>query len=259
MALTLIILFIVGAAIGSFLNVVIYRVPRGEDWREQLRSLAWPGSHCPSCDVQLKWYDNIPLLSYALLGGKCRKCAQHIPWRYPLVELANAALFVLAGWYFGLEAELFPALLFISALIAIFFIDLEHYIIPNVIVLPAAVIGVVAGIAIAPSRWLEILVAGAASGAFFFLIVFIRPGGMGMGDVKLAAMMGFFLGKAVLAALFLGFLFGAIVGVALIAAGRKGRKSRVPFGPFLAIGGIIALFVGNTLLEEYLSIFDQSM
>lgn len=255
----LIILFIVGAAIGSFLNVVIYRLPIGEDWRSQLRSLAWPGSHCPACERPLRWYDNIPLISFFMLGGRCRSCGLRIPWRYPLVEFANAGLYVLAGWYFGAEPELFPALLFISTLIAVFFIDLEYYIIPNVIVLPVALTGLAAGIAIAPGRWLEILVAGIASGAFFFLIAFIRPGGMGMGDVKLAAMMGFFLGEAVLVALFLGFLLGAIVGVILIATGHKGRKSRVPFGPFLAIGGIVALFVGNTLLEEYLSIFNQSM
>ena len=255
----LIILFIFGAVFGSFLNVVIYRVPRGEDWRSQLRSLAWPGSHCTGCEHPLEWYDNIPLASYAVLGGSCRHCDQRIPFRYPLVEFSNAGLYVLAGWYFGPEPALFPALLFISALIAIFFIDLEHYIIPNVIVLPAAAIGLVATIAIAPERWLEITVAGIGSAAFFFLIAFVRPGGMGMGDVKLAGMMGFYLGKSVLVALFLGFLLGAIVGISLMAAGRKGRKSRVPFGPFLAIGGIIALFAGEYLLNQYLSIFDQSM
>ncbi len=259
MALIPVILFIFGAVIGSFLNVVIYRIPRGDDWRSQLRSLAWPGSHCTGCEQPLKWYDNIPLASYALLRGRCRNCGERIPVRYPLVEFGNAALYALAGWYFGPEPLLLPALLFISLLIAVFFIDLEHYIIPNVIVLPAAVIGLAATIAIEPSRWLEILVAGGASAAFFFLIAFIKPGGMGMGDVKLAGMMGFYLGKAVLVALFLGFLLGAIVGVGLMVAGRKGRKSRVPFGPFLAVGGLIALFVGENLLDLYLGIFDQGM
>ncbi len=255
----LIVIFIFGAIIGSFLNVVIYRLPREEGWRQQLRSLVSPGSHCTGCERPISWYDNIPLLSYAVLRGKCRHCGERIPRRYPLVEFANAVLYVLAGLAFGLKPELFPALLFISALVAVFFIDMEHYIIPNVIVLPAAAVGLVTMIAIDPGRWLELILAGVISAAFFFLVAIIKPGGMGMGDVKLAGMMGFYLGKSVLVALFLGFLLGALAGLALVITGRKGRKSRVPFGPFLAVGGIVALFAGQYLLDLYLGLFNQGL
>lgn len=248
MALTLIILFILGAVIGSFLNVCIYRLPRRE-------SVITPASHCPDCEQPLKWYDNIPLLSYILLKGKCRRCGGSIPYRYPLVEFANAALYALAGLKFGPTAPLLPALLFISALIVIFFIDLEHYIIPNVVVIPASIIGLGANVAIDPDRWLELLLAGVLSAAFFFVVALVKPGGMGMGDVKLAAMLGFFLGMPVLVGLFAGFLLGAVVGAGLIAAGRKGRKSRIPFGPFLAAGALVALFFGQQLLDWYLGIF----
>jgi leader peptidase (prepilin peptidase)/N-methyltransferase len=257
--LLFIFLFGVGAAIGSFLNVVIYRMPREDGWRRQLGCLVAPGSHCPGCDKAIAWYDNVPLLGYVLLRGRCRSCGERISPRYPLVEGFTAALFVLAGWKFGFNWILLPSVIFISVLIAVFFIDLEHYIIPNIIVLPAALAGLALMIAVEPGRWLELLIAGVASTAFFFLIAFVKPGGMGMGDVKLAGMMGFYLGKSVLVALFLGFLLGAVVGVAMIASGRKGRQSRVPFGPFLAIGGIVALFFGHGLLETYLGVFDQSM
>jgi leader peptidase (prepilin peptidase)/N-methyltransferase len=255
----LIILFVFGAVIGSFLNVVIHRLPRAEGWRAQLGSLVSPGSHCPGCERPIAWYDNIPLVSYALLRGRCRRCGESIPIRYPLVEFANASLYLLAGLVLGLGPELYPALLFISTLIAVFFIDLEHYIIPNVIVLPVAAVGLVSMIAIEPGRWLELLLAGVISAAFFLLIAFVKPGGMGMGDVKLAGMMGFYLGTSILVALFIGFLTGALAGLALMAMGRKGRKSRVPFGPFLALGGIIALLAGSRLLDLYLGIFNQGV
>jgi leader peptidase (prepilin peptidase)/N-methyltransferase len=243
--LTIILLFIIGAIIGSFLNVCIYRLPRHE-------SIVSPGSHCPNCDMPVSWYDNIPLVSYLLLGGRCRRCGDPISFWYPAVELLTAVLFALAGWKFGPNVELLPALLLIAALIVIFFIDLEHYIIPNVVVLPVAVIGLGAMIAISPDRWLELLAAGLVSGVFFFAIVLIFPKGMGLGDAKMAMMLGFFLGWSVVVALFAAFLLGALVGVALIVAGVKGRKSRLPFGPFLAVGAMLALFYGPTLLDKYL-------
>jgi leader peptidase (prepilin peptidase)/N-methyltransferase len=258
MVITLIILFIFGAVIGSFLNVCIYRLPRGE-------SIVSPGSRCPECGRQLSIIDNVPLISYVALRGRCRRCGGRISPRYPLVELLNAVLFVLAGWRFGLEPELWPALLLISTLIVVFFIDLEHFIIPNVVVLPVAAVGLAAMIAISltttdpdfPSWWVFPL-CGAASSAFFFIIVLAYPRGMGMGDVKLAGMLGFFLGQTVAVGLFLGFLLGAVVGIALIATGRKGRKSRVPFGPFLAVGALVALFYGNQLLDLYLGLFQSN-
>lgn len=246
----LIILFVTGAVTGSFLNVVIYRLPRKE-------SIVSPGSHCPRCGQPVKWYDNIPLLSYVILRARCRHCGQPITPRYPTVELLTAVLWVMAGVWFGLDWPLLPALLLVSTLVAIFYIDLDHYIIPNVIVLPVAAIGLAANVAIAPERWLEFLAAGLLSATFFFIVALVKPGGMGMGDVKLAGMLGFFLGKAVLVGLFLGFLIGAVVGVALMAAGVKGRKSRIPFGPFLAAGAVVALFYGAMLLDLWTGLFQK--
>lgn len=248
MIITLVLLFIVGAVIGSFLNVCIYRLPRQE-------SIIVPGSHCPACGEPLKWFDNIPLISYLILKGKCRRCGGAISFNYPLVELLNAVFYVLAGWKFGPEAHLLPALLLISTLIVIFFIDLKHYIIPNVVVFPVAAIGLGSMIIIWPNRWLELLAAGLISAAFFFVVAMIKPGGMGMGDVKMAAMLGFFLGRAITVALFLGFFLGAAIGVGLIFAGRKGRKSQIPFGPFLAVGALVALFFGDPIMDKYLSLF----
>ncbi len=247
MIIFLILLFIVGAAIGSFLNVVIYRLPRHE-------SIVAPGSRCPACDMPVSWYDNIPLLSFAWLRGRCRRCGQPISFWYPVVELLTAVLFVLAGWKFGSGAELLPPLLLIAALIAIFFIDLEHYIIPNAIVLPVAAVGLGLAIAVHPHRWAELLAAGAISGVFFLVLALIKPGGMGMGDVKLALALGFFLGKAVIVAMFAAFLLGALTGVALIAVRGKKMSSRLPFGPFLAVGAILALFYGPFLLDKYLGL-----
>lgn len=255
MILTLAILFIAGAVTGSFLNVCIYRLPRRE-------SVVSPASHCPACDRRLGWYDNIPLVSYAVLRGKCRSCGAAIPIRYPLVEFLNAVLYLLAGWKFGLVPELLPALLFISTLIIVFFVDLEHFLIPNVVVLPVAAVGLAAMIIISLTtsdvefpQWWTFPAAGILSASFFLVIALLYPRGMGMGDVKLAGMLGFFLGWQVAIGLFLGFLAGALVGVGLIFAGVKGRKSRVPFGPFLAAGGLAALFYGSELLDLYLGLF----
>lgn len=237
-----------GAIIGSFLNVVIYRLPR------QI-SVVRPSSRCPHCGKAISWYDNIPVVSYVLLGGSCRRCHQPVSLRYPFIELLNAALYVAAGYKFGYEWELMPALFFISALIAIFFIDLDHFIIPNVIVLPAAAVVLASMLAIDPGRWLELIVAGVVSAVFFFVIVMVMPRGMGMGDVKLVLMMGFFLGKAILVALFVGFLTGALTGVVLMMAGVRGRKSQIPFGPFLSTGAIVALFYGTWIIDKYTSIY----
>lgn len=255
--MTLAILFITGAMIGSFLNVCIWRLPRHE-------SIVSPGSHCPGCGRPVKWYDNIPLVSYMVLGGKCRSCGEHISSRYLLVELLGAGLYVTAGLKFGVTPALAPALVLIPTLIIVFFIDLEHYIIPNAVVLPAAAAGLGLQVAIALTtsdvdypQWWAFLLAGLASAAFFFAVAFIFPAGMGMGDVKLAGMLGFFLGPAVIIGLFLGFLLGALIGVGLMIAGKKGRKSRVPFGPFLAVGALAAMFWGAQLLDWYLGLFQS--
>jgi len=253
------ILFVLGAVIGSFLNVVIYRLPRE-------LSLVTPGSQCPRCEQPVRWFDNIPIVSYLMLRGRCRNCGQGITMRYPTVELLTAVLWTLCGAEFGMSWYLPPAILFVSALVAIYYIDLDHYIIPNVIVLPVGLIGLAANIAISLTGdetsphwqpWYAYLMAGLASAAFFFIVALLYKGAMGMGDVKLAGMMGFFLGKAVLVGLFLGFLIGAVTGVVLMAAGVKGRKSRIPFGPFLALGAIIALFFGSDLLEMWTGLFQK--
>lgn len=257
MIMTLVILFITGAMIGSFLNVCIWRLPRHE-------SIVSPGSHCPDCGRPVKWYDNIPLVSYLVLGGKCRSCGERISSRYLLVELLGACLYVAAGLKFGVTPALAPALVLIPTLIIVFFIDLEHYIIPNVVVLPVAVAGLGLQVAIAQTttdvdypQWWTFLIAGLASAAFFFVVAFLFPAGMGMGDVKLAGMLGFFLGPAVIIGLFLGFLLGAVIGVGLMIAGKKGRKSRVPFGPFLTVGALVALLWGAQLLDLYLGLFQS--
>ena len=251
------VLFLFGAVFGSFLNVCIYRLPRGE-------SIVSPASRCPGCGHKLSWYDNIPIASYLVLRGKCRSCGEVISWRYPIVELANAALWAFAGWHFGIEPVVLPSLLFISSLIIIFFVDLEFYIIPNVVVLPVSVVGLASMVAISlttsdpdfPSWWAFPL-AGLIAAALFFIIAIIVPRGMGMGDVKLVGMMGFFLGRTAALGIFAGVLLGSLVGIGLVLGGRKGRKSWLPLGPFLAVGALVALFYGEAIIGPYLGLFEQ--
>jgi leader peptidase (prepilin peptidase) / N-methyltransferase len=234
-----------GLMIGSFLNVVAYRLPRGE-------SLVSPRSRCPGCDQPIRPWDNIPVLSWLLLRGHCRSCGVRISARYPLVELITAAVFAAVVVARGLNSELLLELPFAAMLIAVAGIDLEHRIVPNKILLPMAVWAVVAGAIVHPHALPVQLAAGA--GAFTFLLVaaLIHPAGMGMGDVKLAGVMGLYLGITVIPALFIAFLSGSIVGVAmLVRHGAKGRKKGVPFAPFLALGGIAALLVGHQLIHLY--------
>lgn len=234
-----------GLMIGSFLNVVTYRVPRGE-------SLVSPGSRCPGCDMAIRPYDNVPVLSWLFLRGRCRGCGTRISARYPLVELVTAVVFAAIVLVRGLNAELLLELPFAAMLIAVAGIDLEHRIVPNKILLPMAVWGLGMGAIVHTSALPELAAAGA--GAFLFLLIaaLIHPAGMGMGDVKLAGVMGIFLGAAVVPALFLGFLSGSVVGVALLVRhGAKGRKKGVPFAPFLALGGIAGLLAGHQLIHLY--------
>jgi len=235
-----------GLALGSFLNVVAARVPLK-------RSLVSPGSACMACGHEIAWYDNVPLLSYALLRGRCRSCAVHIPLRYPAVELATALLLAGSVWRFGLGGSAAVASFFCLALVAVSATDLEHRIIPNRIVVPAGVIVLAANTALHPGpQW-----AIGAFGASGFLLVaaLAYPGGMGMGDVKLAFLMGAALGKTVPVALFVGMLAAMIPGIVLLVRhGRAARKMGVPFGPFLALGSVVALFAGTWLLHGYLSL-----
>jgi leader peptidase (prepilin peptidase)/N-methyltransferase len=244
---------VLGLAVGSFLNVVIYRVPRKE-------SVVRPRSHCPSCGTQLADRDNIPVLSWVLLRGRCRTCGERISARYPLVELATAALFVAVGLRFGPDWAVPAFLLFFASLLAISLIDLEHYIIPNRIVYPTlfggfALLVLAAG---AEGDWKPLeraLIGSAVFWGILLLIHLVSPRGMGFGDVRLAAVLGLFLGWLGLGyvglAFFLGFLLGAIVGLILMVLRRRGRKDHIPFGPFLAAGAVVAVLAGSPILAWY--------
>jgi leader peptidase (prepilin peptidase)/N-methyltransferase len=235
-----------GLALGSFLNVVAARVPLK-------RSLLSPGSACMSCDREIAWYDNVPLLSYALLRGRCRSCSAHIPLRYPAVELVTALLVAGCVWRFGLSGSAAVAAFVCLALVAVSATDLEHRIIPNRIVVPSGLIVLAANTALHPGPQWAIGAVGASG--FLFIAALAYPAGMGMGDVKLAFLMGAALGKTVPVALFLGVFAALIPGLVLIARhGRAARKMGIPFGPFLALGAVVALFAGHELLHAYWSL-----
>ena len=235
-----------GLALGSFLNVVAARVPLK-------RSLLSPGSACMSCEREIAWYDNVPLLSYALLRGRCRSCGAHIPLRYPAVELVTALLIAGCVWKFGLSGSTAVATFVCLTLVAVSATDLEHRIIPNRIVVPAGLIVLAANTALHPGPQWAIGAVGASGFLFFAALAY--PAGMGMGDVKLAFLMGAALGKTVPVALFLGVFAALIPGLVLLARhGSAARKMGVPFGPFLALGSVVALFAGHELLHAYWSL-----
>jgi leader peptidase (prepilin peptidase) / N-methyltransferase len=236
-----------GATVGSFLNVVAYRLPRHE-------SLVSPGSRCPGCATAIKPYDNVPVLGWLLLRGRCRSCAMTISPRYPLVEAITAALAVAVVLAKHSAADVMLGLVLVGVLVPVALIDLEHRIIPNKITLPAAIAAVVIGAALDLRGVPEQLIAGAGAGGFLLVFVLAYPRGMGMGDVKLAAVLGLFLGRYVAVALLAGVLLGTVVGAVVMArvGVEKGRKTAVPFGPFLAIGGIVALFAGPAVMHWYL-------
>ena len=242
---------LMGLVIGSFLNVVAWRLPRGE-------SLSKPGSHCPSCDAPVRPYDNVPVVSWLLLRGRCRSCKGTISSRYPIIEAVTALLYVVvvaALWDDALKIALGIAL--VTVLVPVTIIDLEHRLIPNKLTGPAALLAVGLGLALDPGFVPEQLIAGAAAGGFFFAAAALYPRGMGMGDVKLAGVLGLYLGRAVAPAIFIGLIAGVLVGAAIIArkGAVEGRKTAVPFGPFLAFGALIALFVGEGLMDSYLERF----
>ncbi|MDQ6608096.1 MAG: prepilin peptidase [Actinomycetota bacterium] len=236
-----------GLIFGSFLNVVAYRLPRGE-------SLVFPGSHCPKCDIAIKPYDNLPVLGWLLLRGRCRGCDGQISARYPLVEASTAALAVLVVLVKHSAPDIVLGLVLVAILVPIALIDLDRRIIPNKITVPAALSAVAIGLALQPSRVPEQLIAGAVAGGFLLLFALAFPRGMGMGDVKLAAVLGLFLGRSVAVAILGGVLAGTVIGLGIMAkvGVEKGRKTAVPFGPFLALGGIIGLLLGPTLVHWYL-------
>ena len=235
-----------GLALGSFLNVVAARVPLK-------RSLVSPSSACMACEQEIAWYDNVPLLSYALLRGRCRSCGAHIPLRYPAVELVTALLVAGCVWRFGLSGSAAVAAFFSLALVAVSATDLEHRIIPNRIVVPAGLIVLAANTALHPGPQWAIGAFGASG--FLLAAALAYPAGMGMGDVKLAFLMGAALGRTVPVALFVGMVAALVPGVVLLVRhGGAARKMGVPFGPFLALGSVAALFAGPWLLDAYFSL-----
>jgi leader peptidase (prepilin peptidase) / N-methyltransferase len=242
--------FLGGLLIGSFITVVAHRVPRGE-------SIVGPRSRCPACGVQIAAYDNLPLVSWLALRGRARCCGTRIAVRYPLTELLLGLLFaavVLVLW--DDPGEIALGLVFVATLMAVTLTDLERRIIPNKILLVAAVLGTAIVAVSDPASLPERAIAAAAAGGLLFLAALAYPRGMGLGDVKLAAVMGLFLGRNVAPAILVALLAGSAVGLAMIARhGAAARKQAIPFGPFLALGGVVGLLAGDALVDWYLDAF----
>ncbi len=246
-------LFVLGLLVGSFLNVCIYRLPRRE-------SLNWPGSHCTSCDRPLSWYENIPLVSWLVLRGRCRTCHTPISPVYPIVEALTGLVFLTAFELYALTPLLAVRLLFACAMIVLFVIDLQHRILPNVITVPGVVVGFAVSLWLPPG-WLSSSLGLLLGGGVLFSIgeVYYRTRGvegMGMGDVKMLAMIGAFLGwPLMLLTLILATFSGAIVGLAMIVSGRGGAKAALPFGTFLAVGALVSAVVGQPIVDWYLGFY----
>lgn len=242
-----------GAIAGSFLNVCIHRLPLGG-------SIVWPSSACPHCARELSWYENIPVASWLVLRARCRTCQGPISIRYPLIEALTSALFVLAWWYYGPGPLLASRLIFACALIALFAIDLEHHLLPNVITIPGIVVGVAFSVFTEPG-WIASLIGILAGGGVLYAIAVIyfwirHEEGLGMGDPKMLAMIGAFLGwQLTLVTLMIASLTGTVVGLGMMAAGRGTMKYALPFGCFLAVGAAIAATAGPSLLAWYLGLF----
>jgi leader peptidase (prepilin peptidase) / N-methyltransferase len=238
--------FVPGLAVGSFLNVVAARVPLR-------RSVVHPGSACMSCAAPLAWYDNLPVVSYFLLRGRCRSCNATIPLKYPLVELGTALLIGACVLAFGLTAYAAVAAFFCATLVAVSVTDLERRIIPNRIVLPAAAVVLLSQTALHPSPEWALGALGAS--LFLFLAALAYPAGMGMGDVKLALLLGAMLGRTVPVAVMIAMVAALVPAIVLLARhGSAARKMGIPFGPFLALGGVVTLFAGEWILDAYLNL-----
>ncbi len=247
MAGVVLIAFLLGLAAGSFATAVAYRVPRGI-------GVALARSECPACGAQIAARDNVPVVSWLLLRGRARCCGAHISPRYPLTELTTGLLFIATVLVYQDDAaEAAIGLVFIAMLAVITLTDLEQRIIPNKVLIAGAVICVLIAAPTDPAGLSERAIAALAAGGLFFLVALAYPAGMGLGDVKLAATMGLFLGRAVAPAILAALLIGSVVGLALIARhGAGARKMAIPFGPFLALGGVIGLLAGDQLIDLYL-------
>ena len=238
--------FAPGLAIGSFLNVVAARVPLK-------RSIVAPGSACMSCGTELSWRDNVPVLSWLLLRGRCRTCGTSIGWVYPAVELVTGLLIALSFLVLGLSGDAFVAAFFCAVLVTVSATDLGHRIVPNVIVLPAAAIVLAAQTVLHPHA--EWAVGAFGASLFLLLAALAYPKGMGMGDVKLALLLGAMLGRTVPVGLMVGMIAALVPAVVLLARhGSAARKMAIPFAPFLSFGGVFALFLGDRVLDWYLGI-----
>lgn len=248
------IVFLFGSVVGSFLNVCIYRIPRE-------KSIILPSSYCPSCNTPISIWDNIPILSYLILMGRCRSCRAKISLRYPLVEAVNGVFYIALLWRFGMGWHTLFYFAVVSALIVITFIDLDFQIIPDSITLPGILIGLIAGSLILPDpfmRWSMLgykasIIGGVTGFTLFYLVAVLSRGGMGGGDIKMMAMIGGIMGwKSVLLTTFLGSLVGSVWGIFLMIFKGKGRKTKIPFGPFLAAGAVTTLFFGQEIFSWYL-------
>ncbi len=245
-----ILIFILGLIVGSFNNVCIYRIPRNE-------SIIYPASHCPKCRSSIKPIDNIPLLSYILLKGKCRNCGSKIPIQYPVVEFLTGIIYIFIFLIYGLTLQWLIYIILSSTLIIIAFIDLNEQIVPDIISLPGIVIGLILSFFVPYISFINSVLGVVVGGGIIFIIglagsVIFKKEAMGGGDVKLAAMIGAFLGwKYTIISLFLGFFLGALVGIFLILSKIKSREDMVPFGPFIALGSFITLLWGEKILSWY--------
>jgi leader peptidase (prepilin peptidase)/N-methyltransferase len=250
MALAIAFAAVGGLIVGSFLNVVIHRLPLGE-------SLTHPRSRCPSCGTQLRAIDNIPVVSWLALRGKCHHCGAPVSARYPLVELTTGVLYAAVVASQDDAVRIVLGLLLVTALVPIALIDLDHRIIPNKLMLVGTVVSIAIVLLTQPDSLTEHLIAAAGAGGFLLIAALAYPAGMGMGDVKLAGVMGLFLGRAVGPAMFVALISGSVVGALIIArkGAKEGRKTAIPFGPYLAFGGLVGLFAGDVIVDWYLDTF----
>ncbi|MEK6589367.1 MAG: prepilin peptidase [Nitrospinota bacterium] len=241
-------MFLIGTVIGSFSNVCIYRIPRKI-------SIIFPPSNCPTCGREINPLDNIPIISFIILHGKCRNCQSPILWRYPIVEILIGVIYLFLYLNFHLSSKFFMYALLCPSLVIIAFIDIEHKIIPDTITLPGMVIGLTTSILLPHITVLNSLKGLLTGGGLFYFIAILSRRGMGGGDIKLIAMIGSFLGwKMTLLTIFLGSLIGSLGGIILIILRKKGRKDTIPFGPFLSLGAILSIFFGRDIIYLWLTI-----
>lgn len=244
-------LFLFGLPLGSFFNVVAYRLPRGQKPWSPSRS------HCPSCDAQISARDNLPVIGWLMLRGKCRNCGSEISWRYPAFEFITAALFAACGAKFGWHLTLIPALLLVSTLVIVSNSDLDMRIVPNAVLFVSTLAGVVAMALAYPDDWLTWTLSAVIAFVVMLLVALAYPRGMGMGDVKLAGVMGLYLGRAIAPSMLVAFFLGTVVGLGVMAIRgvKAGRKTALPFAPFMALGGIFGIFWGEDVVQWYLDTF----